>query len=676
MADGGRQTMDFFQSQDDALRRTSLLVTLFFVAIAIIVLALYFSVAAILHFQFGQPLWNLRLFGYIAGGTLLVIIGGTLAKIIELRQGGSAVAMMLGGVPVALDSKDPNERKLLNVVEEMSLASGCPLPSIFVLPRESSINAFAAGFSQTDAAVAVTRGALEHLNRDELQGVIAHEFSHIVNGDMRLNIRLIGLLHGILLIGLAGLGLLRAVFSGVVAGSSHHSRRSNREGAGGGPIIIAVIAVGVVLTVAGYIGVFFGKIIKSAVSRQREYLADAAAVQYTRNPEGLSGALRKIGGLSTGAIITNRHAEEASHMFFGEALTVSAYLATHPPLQKRILAIDPAWDGTFPTIQAVEMCLQRYMKDRDTRSAVKKKPKVAPVPGIPEGIPAPQAAVIGAAALGDFQRTRPPGAREAVESIGQITPENLEYAGAVLREIPEELRQWTYQTQYVTSLVLALVISGESKGREDERVFLRQHATERLLSQVEQCLELLAPLDGRVRLPLIELSIPALRLLSDAEKEAFLTVLDGLIESDGSVTLFEFAIQRIIAASIYSTPKAGPQYYSLRPLQREITLLLSAVAYSGNADQKGAQRAFQRGASRLKIFGKMEIYPARECGMRQAGEALDKLGLATPAVKKHMLTIFAEAILADSKVLISEAEMLRAISAALDCPMPPLMGGA
>src|SRR5690606_28971990 len=252
------------------------------------------------------------------------------------RQGGSVVAGLLGGLPVNPATDDPDERRLVNVVEEMAIASGVPVPAIYVLPGEESINAFAAGYGVHDAAVAVTRGALKHLTRDELQGVIAHEFSHILNGDMRLNIRLIGLLHGLLLLALIGRVLLRS-------GGRSRGRRKEK----GGSVQVALIGLGLVLL--GYIGVFFGKLIKAAASRQREYLADAAAVQFTRNPEGIAGALKKIGALGAGSRIVHPRAEELSHLYFASGLRSSfaGLFATHPPLVERIRRIDPSFSGDF-----------------------------------------------------------------------------------------------------------------------------------------------------------------------------------------------------------------------------------------------------------------------------------------------------------------------------------------
>jgi Zn-dependent protease with chaperone function len=269
----------------------------------------------------------------------VVIGGGTLFRTAQLRKGGAAVADLLGGRRVDPMTQDPAERVLLNVVEEMSIAAGLPVPAVFVMDREGGINAFAAGHTVNDAAVAVTRGMLESLSRDELQGVVAHEFSHILNGDMRLNVRIMGLLFGILILTVVGRGILRGSMGG------GRIRVSGSRRGGGGQVAI----IGVALVVLGYLGVLVGRLIQAAVSRQREFLADAAAVEFTRNPSGLAGALKRIGAASAGSRIQDHHAQEAGHLFFAPGLRagLSGLTATHPPLAKRIQRIDPRWDGSF-----------------------------------------------------------------------------------------------------------------------------------------------------------------------------------------------------------------------------------------------------------------------------------------------------------------------------------------
>jgi Zn-dependent protease with chaperone function len=341
--------MDFFGQQDRARTRTTALVLYFVLAVVFIVASVYAASLLILHFTQvagdpGMPApvllswrsiepWDAQLFGWVLVGTLGVVLAGAAYKTMRLARGGSEVAEELGGRLLADDPTDADERRLRNVVEEMALAAGVPVPKVYVLDDDAGINAFAAGHSATDAAIGITRGGMTLLTRDELQGVIGHEFSHVLNGDMRLNIRIMGVLFGIVCLTVIGRVLL-------------YSRGGGNRGRA--PMLL----LGVALLVIGALGVLFGRLIQAALSRQREMLADASAVQFTRNPAGLAGALRKIG--SVGARITSPHAGEASHMFFENGLAKPAFswLATHPPLAERILALDPGWDGRFDAVVA------------------------------------------------------------------------------------------------------------------------------------------------------------------------------------------------------------------------------------------------------------------------------------------------------------------------------------
>src|SRR5690554_370205 len=353
---------NFFEHQDTARKNTTRLIVLFGLAVLLTIICLYFvtlmatnGLAIFLHVESGDDLldptsrplsvwWDLQAFGIATFATLAVVGGGTLIKIRELAKGGgSLVCEQLGGTFIDLRTTDIEEQRLINIVQEMSIASGVSVPLLYVLEKEQSINAFAAGFSPNNAAIAVSKGALELLTRDELQGVIAHEFSHILNGDMRMNIRMIGVLHGILMIGVGGFTLMRL---GLGGGST--SRRSKGDGA------VPLIVVGAALVVVGYGGRLIGRVIKSAISRQREFLADASAVQFTRNPDGLAGALKKIGGWPAGSQIDSVNAEQISHMFFGNGVEksywFSSLFSTHPSLQDRVRRIDPYFSGAFPVV--------------------------------------------------------------------------------------------------------------------------------------------------------------------------------------------------------------------------------------------------------------------------------------------------------------------------------------
>ncbi|MDX1683051.1 MAG: M48 family metallopeptidase, partial [Phycisphaeraceae bacterium] len=373
--------MNFFEHQELAQKQTRRLVWMFTVSVLVVILVSWLALGSIVWLAVGWMAmkadnpppgwWQVMSNGWVLlatlGGTIVVILFGSIGKMFELRDGGRVVAEMLGGRRVEPATTDPHERKLMNVVEEMSIASGTPVPPVYLLDDETGINAFAAGFEATDAVIGVTRGCIEKLSRDELQGVIAHEFSHVIHGDMRLNLRMIGWIYGIFALAAIGEGLMRVVWY-----SGGSSRRSNRDG--GGAIVFAVLAAGLVLLIIGYVGMALGKMIQASVSRQREYLADASAVQYTRYPEGIAGALKKIGGYGKmGSDLGVTGAGQFNHMFFGRNRDhldpFDGLYASHPPLTNRISRLDPAFDGTFPEIVPEESEAQAA-QEADDRPAV------------------------------------------------------------------------------------------------------------------------------------------------------------------------------------------------------------------------------------------------------------------------------------------------------------------
>jgi len=347
--------MNFYQAQDDARKRTKLLLWYYVIAIVAIIIAIYAIISLVMYFQspsiqyaeefemeqgieipgFWERMWNPTLLLTVAVGTSGVILVGTLFKKMQLSSGGAVIAMDLGGRPIDPNTTDAEERKLMNVVEEMAIASGTPVPQVWVMDQELGINAFAAGTEPGNAVIGVTRGCIQRLNRKELQGVIAHEFSHILNGDMKLNMRLVSLLFGILMISIIGRTVL---YSGYLGGGN---RRSNDNSGA------VLLLIGIALLAIGAIGVFFARMIQAAISRQREYLADASAVQFTMDPSGIADALKKIGGNADKGNIKHPKAGEAEHMFFADGGLFSYGFASHPPLEERIGAIQNDWDGEF-----------------------------------------------------------------------------------------------------------------------------------------------------------------------------------------------------------------------------------------------------------------------------------------------------------------------------------------
>ena len=662
--------MDFFERQEKARRHTSRLILYFALAIALTVLLIYPIVAAIFlrHLEGTSLLrfWDPGLFAAVTAGTLLVILIGSLAKTAALSKGGGAVARMLGGVPLTSNPTDPDEQRLLNVIEEMAIASGTPVPEVYLLPDEDGINAFAAGFEPAHAAIGVTRGCVKLLNRDQLQGVIAHEFSHILNGDMRLNLRLMGLVHGLLCIAVIGRVLL-------YSSSRRHHRSSYALGArtsgrGSNPLPL----LGLALMIIGGIGVFFGRLIKSAVSRQREYLADAAAIQFTRNPDGLAGALKKIGGLVYGSKLQTAHAEEASHLFFGNGIKTSWFqaFATHPPLVERIRAIDPRFDGTFPPVKATAP-LSSVADSRGKPPGSKRGRSVAP-PMLPD--------LLGMSAIsGAESGKRPPPlpARNLMADIGAPKPNHLDYAIQLMAAIPGSISQAVHDPLGAVALVYGLLLSPDEATRSRQLELLHRRIDRGCRAELERLRPAVQSLDRAFRLPTVELAFPALRQLSPPQYQQFRQVIGEIIQSDQQLDLFEFSLQRMLErhldAHFQPTRKRAAQYYSLKPLLPEIVTLLSALAQVGHREEADKQIAFSRGLKTLGETGSASLLSMSECNLGRIDQSLDKLSQSVPAVKKRTLTAALAVVAADGKITVREADLVRAIADTLDCPMPPLL---
>jgi Zn-dependent protease with chaperone function len=637
--------MDFFEAQDAARKRTALLIALFAAAVIAIIVVVY----AVVHLAIGPgtgPV-DLLLLLQVALGVGLVVGVGTAIRTASLRQGGPAVAEMLGARRVATNTTDLEERKLVNVVEEMSIAAGTPVPAIYVLDREDGINAFAAGYSTHDAAVAVTRGALRSLSRDELQGVIAHEFSHILNGDMRLNIRLIGVLYGILLLAIVGRGIVYAAPRG--------GRGRSREGGAGWIVIL-----GAVLLLVGYIGVFFGKMIKAAVSRQREYLADSAAVQFTRNPVGLAGALKKIGAQAHGSRIEDHHAEELSHLFFANGVRGSlfGFLATHPPLEERIRRLDPGWEGDFESGPV-------RPAPPEAHAAAARRHGIEPLPLA--ALDGPVAAASPAA---------------AVASIGAPTAEHLAYAASLLDRLPVELTDAAHDPAGARALILALVMAGAERNRSAEWDIVCEYGGAGLEAEVELLLPRVRAQGADAMLPLLDLALPALLQLSPDEAQRFRATVERLVHADGRVRTFEYALTHTLARRLQTrdgvVDRRGRRVRSVESLRGDIEALLSTVAWAGSdGDPEAAGAAFEAGLRRLPpAVAPIRLQDAGAVGLPRVDQALSALEHAAPDIQRRFLEACAAAAAHDRRMHRREAELLRAISESLDCPMPPVLNAS
>ncbi|TLP78192.1 peptidase M48 Ste24p [Pseudomonas nitroreducens] len=634
--------MNFFEHQDRARKQTGRLVLLLTVAVVCLVTITSFALGWLWR-HLGEPALHLtsraslpdpELYLSVAAVIIGVVVLGALYKQVQLSAGGKVVAESLGGRLLNLSAGNADERRLLNVVEEMALASGSPVPPVYVL-EDGSINAFAAGLTPRDAVIGITRGAIEQLDRNELQGVIAHEFSHIHHGDMLLNTRLTALLHGMLLLGLIG-GMLLRGWSETSTGIRVSSRSSSNDKNGGGSVVLLVIGAGVVLYVLGYVGTFFGQLIKASVSRQREYLADASAVQFTRDPSTIAGALKKIGGNPLGALLSAPRAAEFSHMYFGDGVG-SSWFDTHPPLKDRIRRVDPGWDGRYPKF---EPRLDVALMNQDAWTA----------------------AVTG-------QPYQPSAVEVAVAAVGAPTAAHLLEARSTLQRLDERLQRAAHDNEGAEALIYGLLLDNEPGLRTRQLEEIKKRLNLSLALQLDLLEESLLRLDPGQRLPLLDLAMPALKQL---DAKAFLALRENmalLIKLDGKVKLLEWTLLRIVERNLRpGNGKIGN--VPLAELAEESATLLAFLARVGETSDVETAQAFADAWSGLP-------FPPRplpaDSSLRDLEGALKKLEQLRPLQKPQLLKALARCIEHDGRISTGEAELMRAVADILDCPMPPLL---
>jgi Zn-dependent protease with chaperone function len=537
----------------------------------------------------------------------------------QMVKGGSVIAERLGGRLIQSGTDDPDEQKLLNVVEEMAIAAGLSTPPVYV-SNETTINAFAAGFNETDAVIGVTRGTLERLNRDQLQGVIAHEFSHILHGDMRLNLNLITILSGVMFISQSGRVILYSM------GSHHHRGRSQSAA--------PIMGLGLGLIIIGYIGTVFGSLIKSAVSRQREYLADASAVQYTRNPEGIGGALKIIGS-GIGSHIGSPRAEECSHMFFGDAIFARAFgfLATHPPIDKRILRIEPRWNGEYLTGKPI------VQQDK-------------PAPAKSENL----------SSLND-----------ALNKTGFLDPIMIAVAGALIQSLEPDLKQATEHPASAYALMLALRLHTEEDVQNKQ--YAAVESSPLLLNDIKRYAKHTINLEDKNILPLIEMSIPALKRLSEQQYKEFKKHLIKFIMADNKSYIKEWLHFRLLSHyldphfNINQKKKFQRSFHSLTPIKHHVNRIISLVAHVGHKDGEQAAKAYFHAIELLNIRDTSRV-TYEEMAFAEINDALEQVNYLVPMLKNDLLNACAECIQNDNKVTANEWGLLRVIAACIGCPMP------
>jgi Zn-dependent protease with chaperone function len=666
--------MNFFEHQEAARRNSRRLVVLFALAVIAIVIAVNVAATVLFH-TFAAPVglrWQSGTLpnGFYFTNTVVVlglIFGGTLLEMNRLKAGGVAVAQMVGAREVDTSTRDLLDRRLVNIVEEMAIASGVPMPRVFVMDGETSINAFAAGHSIDDAIVAVTRGTLTRLNRDELQGVIAHEFSHILNGDMRLNLRLIGVLYGLLIVALAGRFLLE------VGGRS----RGGGDRSSGSAIAV-LFAAGLALWVLGYIGVFFGRLIKAGVSRQREFLADASAVQFTRNPDGIGGALRKIAGLGEqsglGSRIDHPQAESLSHLFLGAARPsfVRGIFATHPPLDERLRRIYGRAVAAMPAPEnAVALALgglEPAPEATRPRSPIQYVPAagLAAVAQTAEALPERTSPVAGLMAAGAAA------AVNVAAEIGTVRPpRHRDFAlDEAQRALVESLRRAASDVMGAQLLALAMLVDKEQELRGQQRALIAEVFGTEAAALADRYQTQIQRLPPGARQPLVDVAMPALRKLPAESRSSLLRTAHLLIAADGRVTVPEFLLFTILKRRL--GPDAGRavpvRFAELAPVSRDVGLVLSLVA-AVRAPER-AEHAFNAGTVTLRGV-ELNLVAAADIRLDDVSAALDRLNQLAPLIKPQLIKAATAVAFVDGETNWRSATSLRMICAALDAPLPP-----
>ncbi|MGL1192313.1 M48 family metallopeptidase [Vibrio parahaemolyticus] len=613
--------MDFFHHQDTARQRTGLLVMLFTLAVlAITGLVSVISIGIYFYFT-GEPFTTQSIISYCLlsfVGVLLVVSISSFIRLSELNaNGGRGVAESIGGKLISTDTSNAKHRQLLNVVEEMSIASGIPVPPVYVMTEEHGINAFAAGMSIDDAVIGVTQGALDAFNRDELQGVIAHEFSHILNGDMRLNTRLIGALFGITCI---------AHFGHLILDNSNSTRHVSRSSSDSNKGFAVIILIAIVCLVLGWLGTLFGNMIKAAISRQREFLADASAVQFSRNDQGIAGALKKIGSNVQGSTLNTKASDEMSHMMFGQSKLsgFSGLFATHPPLDERIRRIEPNWDGIY----AQHSHAQSTAFDNEQVSGF----------AVGGGSPASQSA----------------SPSEQLSETGQ----------QLISQLPPELVDIAREPYSARFIAFALIFDGSDIQREMIKSYVPLASQSTLLPWLDYDLPL------HLRFPLLELALPALKSLSEAQKISLCKVLRELSETDNQYSLAEWCVINLLEKQLLASFGFIKQHKTLKQLEESVFWLLRELAWVSHSQADKAQRAYHCALAHLG-FPEVKLEPANS-NWHLSRAALELLLQLKPKDRRMFVKTCRIAIESDEEITVAEGELYRVIACFLEVPEPPL----
>ncbi len=665
--------MNFFEHQEKAKKKTFWLVLYFIIGIIFIIFTIdLILTGALIYLEperyFTAPHHNFTFddiksidhaaitklfFGVgicISPVVIFIILFGSIYKMRSLKEGGIAVAKMVNAKPISPDTGDFLEKRFINIVEEMSIASGTAVPKLFVM-EDNAINAFVAGIKPDDTVMVVTKGALNQLSRDELQSVVGHEFSHIFNGDMQISLRLIGILGGILLIGQTGYFLLR------IFGKSNRrtSSSSSSDSKSDGRIIIVILIIGIGLLIVGYIGLFFGRLIKAGVSRQRELLADASSVQFTRNPQGLVFALRRILESEKGTYLSDKHVEDISHLCFCPPrwIMFAHLLATHPPLAQRIALLDP--QGQYKDLPLKDLKKdKKYEKDKNIKTSV-------------------DPMMMGAAILASTNVAINP--QEVSNSIGNPTPEKVIIAQEILAKIPTPLQAAAHDPNKVALVFYGLIASYHHEDMQDIEIALSQFLDTDKLHLTLSFADLIESFPKALQLSLVDISLPAFKAnLEKKRQEIYQHCLDLSILNKNN--LFQFALLAIIEKAIWDKPpKQKVTYYDFKPVLNDISLLLSAILKVGAKNEAQENSDFEKLMKNFTQDTMIRPIISNETPIKLQ-EILANLNLLSPLRKETLINVLLACIAQDNIINLQEAELIRGIAATLDCPIPPIVANA
>jgi Zn-dependent protease with chaperone function len=660
--------MNFYHAQDEARKQTFWLVSLVSIAVFTLVLLTNLVVAIFIWYSDPASLLNahpsidsatgldklmaiIQALGWQKAAWIALLVCGTISMAIgfkwwDLRDGGASVAESLGGKRVLTNTDSARERQLLNVVEEMALAAGVPVPPVYLMHSEQGINAFAAGLSLKDAVIGVSQGACDYLNREQLQGVVAHEFSHILNGDMRLNLKIIAVLHGIVMIGESGLTLFRLSSRRSYGVSYRSSSRRDNKGLG------AIVLLGVALIVIGWLGQFFGSLIKAGVSRQREFLADASAVQFTRNPEGIGGALRLIGGHTQRSSVQHAKAHEMGHLFFSQAFD-SRWFATHPPLEDRIRKVLPGWRGDYLSPQRAE-------------------PESAPIDPMQKlrDDLAPVAALAGASLLGQHDSSF------TSEKAHQSAPNDVtvglnEFTGSVDETIPEFLLKQAQEPLGAAAIVLALLLDRDEKVRQKQRA-LFEGTWNRNVTLIDACEAHTRILSLDSILPLIERLLSALKSLSKGQYQSLRETMPVLIRCDGRVDILEWVIFELVRQHgdrhFGLSRDAKPKYKKAAQIAKLYAIVASRIAYCDSVDDNSRIKAFGKATNLAGVYSE-NLLSEEQCSGATFTRAIHELNKCYPLLKPRLLKGLVQAAQQNDQLHPQERLLISTIALIWDCPV-------